>query len=127
MYRSACKLAMKSYINGIAHELNKLHRNKHIKKFWNLIRKTKRQSLSNEDINIAKLKDYFKNKFSDTSDKSEVVSIAEREVQNKYDSIVNNLCVDFTRRMVKYYIAKLNSGSSSGIDGIMTEQQNLAL
>ena len=37
-----------------------------------------------------------------------MVSRAERKVQNKYESIVNNLCVDkvFTRRMVKYYIAK---------------------
>ena len=125
---SGCNLAMKSNMNGIAHELNQLHRNKHIKKFWNLIRKTKRQSSSNEDINIAKLEEHFKNKFSDTSDKSEVVSLAEREVQNKYESIFNNLCVDkvFTRRMVKYYIAKLNSGSSPGIDGIMTEHLKYA-
>ena len=128
MYRSPCNLAMKSNMNGIAHELNQLHRNKHIKKFWNLIRKTKQQSSSNEYINIAKLEEHFKNKFSDTSDKSEVVSLAEREVQNKYESIVNNLGVDkvFTRRMVKYYIAKLNSGSSPGIDGIMTEHLKYA-
>ena len=33
MYRSACNLAMKSNMNGIAHELNQLHRNKHITKF----------------------------------------------------------------------------------------------
>ena len=67
---------MKSNMNGIAHELNQLHRNKHIKKFGNLIHKTKQQSSSNEDIHIAK--EHFKNKFSDTSDKSEVVSHAER-------------------------------------------------
>ena len=40
MYRSACNLAMKSNMIGIALELNQLHRNKHIKKFWSLIRKT---------------------------------------------------------------------------------------
>ena len=119
---------MKSNMNGIAHALNQLHRNKHIKKIWNLIRKTKRQSLSNEDNNIAILEEHFKNKFSDTSDKSEVVTLAKREVQNKYESIVNNLCVDkfFTRRMVKYYIAMLNSGSSTGMDGIMTEHLKYA-
>ena len=57
-----------------------------------------------------------------------MVSLAEREVQNKHESIVNNLRVDkvFTRRMVKYYIAKLNSGSSPGIDGIMTEHLKYA-
>ena len=49
---------MKSNMNGIAHELNQLHRNKHIKKFLNLIRKTKQQSSSNEDINIAKLEEH---------------------------------------------------------------------
>ena len=34
----------------------------------------------------------------------------------------------FTRRMVKYYmpIVKLNSGSSPGIDGIMTEHLKYA-
>ena len=78
MYRSVCNLAMKSNMNGIAHELNQLHRNKHTKKFWNLIRKTKRQSSSNEDINIAKLEEHF------------------------------------------------NSGSSPGIDGILTEHLKYA-
>ena len=70
----------------------------------------------------------MQSKFSDTSDKSEVVCLSEREVQNKYESIADNLCVDrvFTRRMVKYYIAKLNSGSSPGIDGIMTEHLKYA-
>ena len=57
-----------------------------------------------------------------------MVSLAEREDQNKYESIVNNLCVDkvFTGRMVEYYITKLNSGSSPGIDGIMTEHLKYA-
>ena len=117
IYRSACNLAMKYNMNGIAHELNQPHKNRHIKKIWNLIRKTKRLSTSNEDINIAKLEEHFKNKFSDTSDKI-----------NKYERIVNNVCVDkvLIERMVKYYIAKLNSGSSPGIDGIMAEHLKYA-
>ena len=50
------------------------------------------------------------------------------QVQNKYESIGNNLCVDkvFTRRRVKYYIVKLNSRSSPGIDGVMTEHLKYA-
>ena len=107
MYRSACNLAMKSNMNGIAHELNQLHRNKHIKKFWNLIRKT--NGRAHPTRRLQDLKSILK------------ISFQIHVIKVRWSLSLSEKFKINMRLMVKYYIAKLNSGSAPGIDGVMTE------
>ncbi len=129
LYRSTCNQAMNGSLNQLSSNLNTLYRGRNLKKFWNLIRSTKTQRSSYDDIDMSKLKKYFNIKFSESQCISDVIKNAEREVQIKFDSLQCTTCNDkvMSTTMVTTYIKKLNSGSAPGIDGIMAEHLKYAL
>ena len=100
-----------------------------MKKLWNLIRSTKKDRSSNEDIAVSKLHEYFNTKLSISECESGVISNAKRSVQEKHEGLLN---VEFNDKvisgsMVSGYKKKLHMGSAPGCDGITSEHLKHAL
>ena len=127
--RAACKQAMNFNMNNVALQLHSMYRGRDLKKFWNLIHSAKRHKSSHEDITIFSLKSFLRDKFKQSTIKSDVILNAELEVQTKLDNLHN---VDFIdkvmfKSMVIRYMKKLNLGSSPDSDGILAEHLKYAI
>ena len=88
---------------------------------WNIIRKTKSKTATNESVTMDKLTSYFGTKFAagnqDTPESSQAVT----EVRAKYEhvsscSYLSNFV--FPEARLRQYIRKLKLGSAAGSDGI---------
>ena len=109
-------------------QLNCLYKGHNFRKFWNLVRRTKRGNSSDDDISMQVIERHFRAKFEDTDDPDtlsdiHVRTLAMREVDDKYASIMSTIARDkaISPSMIKRYIKSLNTGCSPGLDGIMTE------
>jgi hypothetical protein len=66
-YRAACRQASNSNIRRASQTFTNLHRSKHVKYFWNMVRSYKRGNTGgDEDISIQNLRDHFMVKFCDS-------------------------------------------------------------
>ena len=125
-YRNACRHATNSNLGELTRQLNCLYKGHNFRKFWNLVRRTKRGNSSDDDISMQVIERHFRAKFEDTDDPdtlSDIRTLAMREVDDKYTSIMSTIARDkaIFPSMIKRYIKSLNTGCSPGLDGIMTE------
>ena len=60
-----------------------------MKRLWNFIRSTKRDTSMYDDIGVSDLHKYFSAQFCDSEYTNDVILEAERCVQEKYDDILN--------------------------------------
>ena len=91
--------------------------------FWNLIRKSKRESTNYDAINIEKLHEHFSLKFKDPKIDSSFISHAGSVVQQKMDDIQKAPTPDIivSEARVKRLIRQLKLGCSAGVDHITSE------
>ena len=85
------------------------------KQFWNRINKS--------GITLNTLTDHFKNKFSQKETNVDNILKAKHDVEAKYNDLKDNILSNFTCSVfqMRKYVAKLKTGCSSGIDGIVSE------
>ena len=91
---------------------------------WNKIRKVRQSNGQGQNvISMDTLHDYFSMKFSKSKTENKHVTGARKIVEDKYEvikSIVNNDFV-FSCEKLKFYIRRLKSGCSAGMEGIVAE------
>ena len=131
-YRNVCRTSVNKMSKEKYNNLNKLCNERRSRKFWNLIRKTKKQNKSqNNFITVEKLSNHFSNKFTDSKTVNEFIRLADVTVSKKYeklcDSSVNNPRLTVSVQSVVKYIKQLNTYCSPGIDGISSEHLIYAL
>ena len=89
-YRSVCRSA----INGRARlsflSNDRLHSEKRSIDMWNLIRKSKPRNKQSEAITTKELAAYFTKKFSAPTNRTTVIQKAENNVNEKYETLMNN-------------------------------------
>ncbi len=124
-YRSVCRTAVNVNVHQSYRQMEFYLGVRSIKKFWNLIRRSKCTSGSTvSDITLDTLHDYYSKKFSrNDQDVSETIRNAECIVNQKYVAAKDNVHLDFTKResMLLEYMGKLRTGCAAGIDGITGE------
>ena len=120
---------MNSNFNQLSRRMNDLYRARHMKRLWNFIRSTKRDTSVHDDIGVSDLHKYFSAKLCDSEYTSAVILEAEICVREKYDDLLNGELNSkvMSEAMVKRYIKKLHLGSSPSIDGIVSEHLKYAI
>ena len=122
-YRQACRLAFNTRVRSSFHRLNFLYNINDSKKFWNIIRKCRRATNDpSSDIALSSLVNYYSEKFSMSSTKSNTILTAEQfvyERQQELSHVTHN--AGFTVQMVSKYIHKLKRNSAPAADGITAE------
>jgi len=62
-YRAACRQASNSSVRRVSQTFTSLYRSRHVKQFWNMVRRVKRENTSDDDISIHTLHEHFNEKF----------------------------------------------------------------
>jgi hypothetical protein len=129
-YRDTCKTAMNSKARQWTNNINSLHRTGNLRKFWNLI-KSSRRTVPYDDIDISALHRHFEDKFcgnNSESYNSVIRTEARQVVKDKYNKLSSKTFNDkvISTSMIKQYISSLHSGCSPGLDGIMAEHLKYA-
>ena len=93
--------------------VNALHRTGNTRKFWNLIKNSKRKTSPCDDIDIDVLHQYFQEKFKQDDSgicDSTVRQQAQKVVDEKYEQLASTVCKDqvISTSMVRQYISKLH-------------------
>ena len=93
------------------------------KQFWNRINKLRKAPQYKSGITLNTLTDHFKNKFSQKETNVDNILKAKHDVEAKYNDLKDNILSNFTCSVfqMRKYVAKLKTGCSSGIDGIVSE------
>jgi hypothetical protein len=125
-YRSVCRTAVNVNVHQSYRQMEFYLGVRSIKKFWNLIRRSKCTSGSTvSDITLDTLHDYYSKKFSrNDQDVSVTIRNAECIVNQNYVAAKDNVHLDFTMResMLLEYMGKLRTGCAAGIDGITKQK-----
>ncbi len=123
-YRQAYRLAFNTKVNSTFSTLNRLHKTNNSKKFWGIVKQTRRCNTNDQsdEINLDTLMNYYTSKFSHPGADSPVIRDASIAVEQKYTRVQNlEYLVNISAAKIVQYIKKLNKNSSPDIDGITAE------
>ena len=129
-YRNVCRKAVQNQSKMKFKLIESLHSAKKSSHMWNIIRKTRTNEVCSDAITIPALEIYFREKFAQSSVKSDEICLSEQNSKDKY----YNLCAtnphhnfSMSVQSVKRYIKQVNSNIAPGIDGIVSEHLKYAL
>jgi hypothetical protein len=134
-YRRVCRNSVNDKTNAVAGLINKLHKERKPARLWNIIRKAKKECVSDNAISIDKLDEYFRKKFTAVNCDTEIAKTAKADVDKLYNGLQEKIkCNDgldiskqkMTNYMVRRYIKRLNTHSTPGCDGITTNHLKFA-
>ena len=97
---------------------------------WNIIRKTKSKTTTNESVSLDKLTSYFGANFAAGNQDTPELSQAVTEVIAKYDHVLSCSFLSnfvFPEARLRQYIRKLKLGSTAGSNGISVEHLKAAI
>ena len=129
-YRKCCREAVNILRFDSYKLIEQLHMERNSRKMWNIIRKTKSKTATNESVSMDKLTSYFGAKFAADNQDTPELSQAVTEVRAKYEhvsscSYLSNFV--FPEARLRPYIRKLKLGSAAGSDGISAEHLKAAI
>ena len=107
--------------------MNKLYFTNNSKKLWNMIKRSKKNNMFENVVNIGTFRNYFSDKFAyvpDIEQQTEAITF----VQQRYERLcATPSVINIGNYKICHYIKRLKKGCSPGIDGIRTEHLTNAL
>ena len=130
-YRRACRLAMTSRTTKTFALIERYARENKSNKMWNVIKQTKRNTKNTNKCTISHdvLENYFREKFDDPKEKSDLVISATNVVKYKYEAISREVDDEFvfSEFKVKKFVRSLKCDTAAGVDDITGEHLKHAL